>query len=155
MLDSFDIRILEALQEDAELTQAALAERVALSATQCARRIVRLREAGYIDKVVYHLNRAALGLHILAHVHISLRDHREDSNNKFHAFVLRKSEILECYAQTGTDDFLLKVVAHDLQHLSEILDSIIKSTGGIASIHSSVVLKYVKAQHNLPLDFVR
>lgn len=154
MLDSFDLRILSALQDDAELTQAALAERVALSPTQCARRLARLREAGYVEKVVYHLNPEVLGLHILAHVHLSLRDHREDSNNKFHGFVARKDEILECYAQTGTDDFLLKVVARDLKHFSEILDVIIRSTGGLASIHSSVVLKTVKLKHQLPLEFV-
>ncbi|MFB2607764.1 Lrp/AsnC family transcriptional regulator, partial [Rhizobium phaseoli] len=58
MLDQFDIKLLAALQQNSETTQSELSQKVNLSATQCARRLERLRNEQYIQSVVAILNPA-------------------------------------------------------------------------------------------------
>lgn len=154
MLDQFDIRLLAAIQVSSEMTQAELSERVNLSPTQCARRLERLRREGYIRGAVAILDAERLGFRVIAHTQVSLRAHTADGNALFHQFIDRSPEILECYSQTGEADFLLKIVTRDLDHLSALLERMIQSTGGLASVTSSIVLRTIKRTTALPLQLL-
>ncbi|MGO7422364.1 Lrp/AsnC family transcriptional regulator, partial [Rhizobium ruizarguesonis] len=66
MLDQFDIKLLAALQQNSEVTQSELSQKVNLSATQCARRLERLRNEKYIQSVVAILNPVKLGFTVVA-----------------------------------------------------------------------------------------
>lgn len=81
MLDQFDIKLLAALQQDSEVTQSELSQKINLSATQCARRLERLRNEQYIQSVVAILNPAKLGFSVVAHTLVSLRAHTEGETN--------------------------------------------------------------------------
>jgi len=151
-LDRFDLRILRAVQRDGDLTQAKLAEIVHLSASQCARRLDRLRAEGYIEQTIAVLNRERLGLSILAHVFVGLREHSRDGNNTLQSFIRDTPEILECYMQSGDVDLLLKVVVHDLAELADLIDRIIGVTGGANAIRSSIVLRTIKVTNELPVS---
>ena len=151
LLDAIDIGILAALQKQGDLSNVELGERVHLSASQCARRLEQLRRNGYIDRVVTILRPQMFGLKIMVHTAISLHTHELEVNAGFHRFVLEAPEVLECYAQTGDADFLLKIIVHDLEELSRFFDRLLSVTGGVASMRSGVVIKSIKEETALPL----
>ncbi|WP_291692998.1 Lrp/AsnC family transcriptional regulator [Bradyrhizobium sp.] len=148
-LDAFDIRILRAIQRAGDLTHAQLAEQVHLSASQCARRLERLRQSGYIDRTVTLLNRERLGLAVLAHVLVSLREHQGAQNQAFRQFVIDAPEVLECYMQSGDIDLILKVAVRDLEGLGDFIDRLIAVTGGLAALRSCIVLRSIKTANEL------
>ena len=154
MLDEFDIRLLAAVQADSEMTQAELSEKVNLSPTQCARRLDRLRKENYVERAVAILNPAQLGFKVVAHTAVRLNAHTEEGNRQLLRFIESAPEILECYSQTGDADFLMKIVVRDLDQLSAFVDRMIRSTGGLASIRSAIVLKTIKNTTELPLQLV-
>src|SRR5205823_12584994 len=117
-LDDFDRRILAALQRDGRITNVALAEEVALSPSQCARRLQRLEEAGAIRGYGAFLDPAALGLGITALVTVTLEKHARRNIREFDEVVQGRPEIIECLAITGDGDFQLRIVAKDLASFS-------------------------------------
>ena len=153
-LDPFDIKLLAAIQKNAELTQIELSQMVNLSPAQCSRRLDRLRGDGLVQNVVAILNPKKLGFAVVAHTLVSLRSHTDEGNAQLHRFIETAPEILECYSQTGDADFLMKIVARDLDHLSVFLERMIKVTGGLASVTSSIVLKTLKKSTELPLQIL-
>lgn len=153
-LDQFDIKLLAAIQKNAEVTQNELSQLVNLSPAQCSRRLERLRGEGLIQHVVAILNPEKLGFSVVAHTLVSLRSHTDEGNNQLHRFIATAPEILECYSQTGDADFLMKIVARDLEHLSLFLERMIKTTGGLASVTSSIVLRTLKKSTELPLHII-
>src|SRR5438309_3410207 len=108
--DAFDLKMLAALQDDGRLTNQQLADLVGLSASQCSRRRMRLEE----EKVIagYHADLAgeALGLNLIAFIHITLATHSPDNAKKFRELVNRVDDIQEAYSLTGDADYVLKVV---------------------------------------------
>ena len=151
LLDEVDIRILGAVQRQGDLSNVELAAEVHLSASQCARRLEQLRRNGYIDRVVTILRPESFGLQVMVHTAISLHTHELAVNAAFHRFVQEAPEVLECYAQTGDADFLLKIIVRDLGALSSFFDRLLKATGGVASMRSGVVIKTIKQETALPL----
>lgn len=150
-LDAYDIRLLEALQQDGRLSQAQLSERVNLSPSQCSRRLQRLQELGVIRAWVAQLNADRLGLGVLAFVSVTLEKHGENPARAFHQAVQRKSQILECYSVTGDDDYLLRVVVSDLKAFSNFLMEELMTIPGVTHIRSTVVLDSIKTTTALPL----
>ena len=114
-LDEAERRILRVVQEDAGLTTAAIAERVGLSPSPCWRRIDRLEKDGVIRKRVTLLDRKQVGLnaHIFAQVKLTAhgRAHLDDFSDAVRAL----PEVLECYVLMGPVDFLMRIVAEDIE----------------------------------------
>ena len=88
-LDRIDIAILEALQEDGRMANAALAERVGLSQSACSRRLDNLEKSGVVRGYHARLSNAALGHRMTVIVHISLSGQFEKSLSEFEAAVKR------------------------------------------------------------------
>ena len=154
-VDTFDLKLLAALQDDGRLTNQELADLVGLSASQCSRRRMRLEE----DKVIagYHANLAgeALGFTLIAFINITLATHSPDNADKFRALVNRVDEIQEAYSMTGDADYLLKVVLHDLKSLSDIVNNVLMPHQSVAHVRSSIVLDRLKETQKLPLAAAR
>ena len=150
-MDIFDQRILESVQERADLTHAELADRVHLSPSQCARRLGRLRDEGYIERTVAVLDRKRLGIDVLAHVLISLQAHEGSRNDAFKAFVDDAPEVLECYMQSGDADMLMKVAVTNLEALAGFIDRLIAVSGGLATLRSYIVLRPIKTGNRYPI----
>ena len=154
-VDTFDLKLLAALQDDGRLTNQELADLVGLSASQCSRRRTRLEE----DKVIagYHANLAgeALGFTLIAFINITLATHSPDNADKFRALVTRVAEIQEAYSMTGDADYLLKVVLHDLKSLSDIVNNVLMPHQSVAHVRSSIVLDRLKETQKLPLAAAR
>jgi DNA-binding Lrp family transcriptional regulator len=150
-LDSFDFKIMHALQQDGRLTNHILADIIGLSASQCSRRRVALEEAGYIAGYHARLDAEKLGLNVSAYVQVTLSRHSQDNAEKFLKLIARYEAIQEAYALTGQADYLLKVVAKDLKSFSEIINHALLSHEIITHVHSSIVLSTLKEARVLPL----
>jgi DNA-binding Lrp family transcriptional regulator len=154
-VDSFDLKMLAALQDDGRLTNQQLADAVGLSASQCSRRRTRLEDDGIVAG--YHADLAAerLGFNVVAFVHITLATHSPDNAKHFHDLVLRVDDVQEAYSLTGDADYLLKIILRDLKSLSDIVNNVLMPHPSVAHVRSSIVLDRLKATTKLPLGNVR
>jgi DNA-binding Lrp family transcriptional regulator len=150
-VDTFDLKMLAALQVDGRLTNQQLADRIGLSASQCSRRRMRLED----EKVIagYHADLAAeaLGFNLIAFIHVTLATHSPDNAKKFRALVHRIDDIQEAYSLTGDADYVLKVVLRDLKGLSEIVNDVLLPHPSVAHVRSTIVLERLKESSKLPL----
>lgn len=154
-LDQVDLDILRLLQQDGRLSNARIAEQLALSETPCWRRLRRLEAEGYIGGYQANLNRRKLGFGVLAFVQVSFSSHSGDSVERFEQAIRAIPEVLACHNITGESDYLLQIVARDLDHYAQLVDSGLRRLPGVAFIRSSLSLREVKASHQLPLQIGR
>lgn len=151
-LDARDIRILSELQEDASLTNSELAERVGLSPSPCLARVRALEKSGVIARRVTLLDPAKIGPSLSVFIQVTLDKQSEDHLELFETAVARYPEVMECYLMTGDADYLLRVVAPDLDALQQFIVGRLTKTRGVANIRSSFALKQVKYKTTLPAD---
>jgi len=149
--DETDWRILAALQGDARLTNADLAEHVFLSPSPCLRRVRDLEQAGLIRRYVTLLDPLKLGLTVSVFIQVSLEKQMRGALDTFENSVLARDEVMECYLMTGDADYLLRVVVSDMQSLERFIVDYLAKIPGVSNIRSSFALKQVKYKTSLPL----
>jgi Lrp/AsnC family leucine-responsive transcriptional regulator len=143
--------ILAALQENGKTSNAQLSEMVGLSESPTFRRVKQLEESGVIDRYAALLDARQLGLQVTAYVSVRM-DRQPDSNwSDFHTQVTDEPHIVECHAMSGAFDFLMKVVARDMDHFSELIMQEILKYPSVAHVESSFSLQAVKQSHKLPI----
>ena len=150
-LDAVNIQILSLLQTDGRMTNAKLSEKLGMSETPCWRRLKRLEESGIIEGYQANLNRRKLGLGVMAFVQLCCSEHDQAATAEFQRIVENTPNILACHNTTGADDFLLIVVARDLDDYSTFVDSTLRRLPGVTSIRSNLSLKEMKASSKLPV----
>lgn len=150
-LDAFDRRILAALQEDARLSNVALAEIAHLSPSQCARRLARLEQEGVIQGYRALVDPQALGLGIIGIVAVTLDKRVKQNIADFHTAVRARPEIVECLSLTGEGDYQLRIAMPDLQAFSRFLMEVVLPMPGVTSTRSSIILDQVKRMASLPM----
>jgi Lrp/AsnC family leucine-responsive transcriptional regulator len=151
-LDDIDRRIIAALQSDAKLTMSVLAEKVGLSASPCARRVRQLEKNGVIKGYAAVIDQKMVGLPVSAFASVKLERQREDALERFSKAVARWPEVVDCYLMTGQRDYLLRVVARDLEAYEKFLNTKLTRLEGVASIETSFALKQIKRSEVLPAD---
>jgi Lrp/AsnC family leucine-responsive transcriptional regulator len=151
-LDRTDRRILEVLQQNGRITNAELANRVALSPSPCLRRLHQLEESGVIKRYVALLDPWRVGLGLHAFVTVSLEKRGAAHAESFRRAVEGWPEVLDCYAMTGEMDYLLRVMVTDLEHFSRfVMDRLLKHEA-VTDVKSSFVLQEIKHTTALPLN---
>lgn len=150
-LDSADLRILKALQSDAGQTNVELARRVGLSPSPCLRRVKALEAAGVIRGRTAIVDPAAVGLPVSIFLQVTLDRQIEANLDRFESAVGGWPEVVECYLMTGDADYLLRVVAPDLDAYHRFLMDRLTRVEGVASIKSSFALKQIKYAAALPI----
>jgi Lrp/AsnC family transcriptional regulator, leucine-responsive regulatory protein len=150
-LDAFDLKILEALQKDGRLTNNELADRIALSASQCSRRRSRLEAEGYIQGYQARLDRQKVGLDLLVVISVTLATHNRDNARRFAALVNDLPEVLEAYALTGEMDYHLKVATRGLAGLSRFVNDVLLPHDSVQHVKTSIVLDTLKSFEGLPV----
>ena len=151
-LDELDKHLLQLLQRNAKISTQDLADQVNLSVSPCWRRVRKLEDAGIIERYVTMLSRRKLGLNTLAFVHVSLIEHTEAAIKIFDDFVEQEDQIIECCSITGSDDYLLKVVAEDPEGLETFIMKKVLRLGIVRSSTTHFVLRQKKYRTELPLD---
>ncbi|AIT27409.1 Lrp/AsnC family transcriptional regulator [Bordetella holmesii] len=150
-LDATDIRILNALQRDARLSNVELAQRVNLSPSPCLARVRRLEAEGLIDRRVTLLNARKLGLKVNVFIQISLDKQRKEALDVFEREIAVLPEIMECYLMSGDADYLVRALVEDVDALEQLIVERITRIPGVASIRSSFALKQVLYTTAVPL----
>jgi Lrp/AsnC family leucine-responsive transcriptional regulator len=151
-LSRIDRQILGILQQDAHLSNVELAQRIGMSASPCLRRVRQLEEAGLIDRYVALLDRRKIGLGILAHVEVKVPQVANASiTDKFREAVMKEPSVIGCYMTTGQFDFLLKVVAVDMDQFSQLAVKKLLRLPGVTDMRSSFVLGVLKDDTALPI----
>ena len=150
-LDDYDLKILRALQENADHSMAELGEKVGLSHTPCWRRIKKLEADGVIVGKVTLLNPTVLNLGVTVHALVNIKQHDEQSLNAFESAVADVKEIVECYSTSGNTDYLLKIVVNSVSDYERFMKQTLAHLPNVASFNSTFALKQVKYTTKLPL----
>jgi Lrp/AsnC family transcriptional regulator, leucine-responsive regulatory protein len=153
-LSRTDRKILGVLQADGRLTNVELAERVGLSPSPCLRRVKQLEASGLISRYVALLDRRKLGLGVLAFVEVQLDRHNDAAVEAFREGIVRAPEVVSCHMMTGAFDYLLTVVAPDLDAYADFTMRRLLKLQGVKDVRSSFVLDTLKDSTALPLDQV-
>ncbi len=143
-LDSYDVRILNALQRDGSLGNIDLAEIVHLSASQCSRRRAALETAGVIECYRACLNANALGLKLHAIVRLNMRHHDQTSDEKLSKWLGSQQEIQSAFSISGDADYILTVRVEDLEAFSRFIHDKLLRQPEIEQVRSEFVLKTLK-----------
>jgi Lrp/AsnC family leucine-responsive transcriptional regulator len=154
VVDKYDLDLLTNLQHDGKATNSVLGEKVNLSTSQVSRRISRLEETKVISHFAAILNPDIVGLGVIAFTSVTLERHGEAQGDAFEKAVIDMPEVLECLSVTGEADYILRVVAPDLDSFSEFMMRRLLRLPGVANVKSNIALKKIKQTHVLPLDHV-
>ncbi len=152
-LDALDIRILGALQENGRLSNVELAGRIGLSPSACLRRVQALENEGYIRGYVATLNPKKLGLGVTAIVLVQIAQDNEAQMDAFRERMMAYPEVLFCLSVTGAADYILRVVAPDLEAFEKFVVRDLLKTPGVKDVRSHFVLNSIKDQASLPLTY--
>jgi len=154
-IDAIDLRLLQALQEDASRTNQQLAALVHVSPPTCLRRVQRLRQAGVIEREVALLSpdRLAplLGHGLQAVVEVSLDRQDADSLSAFEARVIADPAVQQCYRVSPGPDFVLIVGARDMPDYLALAQRLFTADANVRNVKAFFSLKRAKFQPRLPL----
>lgn len=151
-LDRIDKALLIALQDNARLTNAELADSVALTTSPCWRRVKILEESGVITGYQAILSPKALGYGVTAFVSVMMESHSQDTARAFEQRLLEIPEIIACHNVSGRYDFLLEVLAKDLESFGEFAREVLQTLPTVKEIYSSFSFKSVKPLRQIPVQ---
>ena len=137
-LDLTDIKLLEALQRDASLSNQALAEQVCVSPPTCLRRVKRLRDAGLIERQVALLSpdklSVLLGHGLTAIIEITLDRQSVASLDAFEAKVALECAVQQCYRVSPGPDFILVVHVLDMPHYLTLTQRLLTDDANVRNV---------------------
>lgn len=153
MLDNYDLKILAVLQANGDAGPQDVSQKVALSPSQCSRRMQALRKAGHIRGVHALLDRDSVGIGIEAYVLVTMKSHAPEAADAFRERLMALDEVMECRKLTGVADLIVRIATHNLATFNQLLTRKLLSAPEVASAQSSIVLEDVKNTTALPLRF--
>ena len=143
-LDTKDLSILRLLQQNARITVKEISEKIHLSTTPVHERIKRMEESGVIKQYTTLLDPAKVKRGLMVICYVSLKQHSKNAGDKFIKTILELNEVIECYSISGEFDFMLKVVAEDMNtyydfHVNRL--SPIENMGHVQSVFVMGIVK--------------
>ena len=151
-LNRTDRHLLAELQRDTTRNQSELAELVGMSRTSCWRRIRDFEDAGVIDRQVALLNPKKAGFNLEVLLFVAMTEHSDENRKSFERHVSLLPEVMECFSVSGDRDYLLQVIARDMESYNEFLNAEILRHKAVQSASSTFVLRRVKYSTALPLE---
>lgn len=151
-IDETDRKILQLLQENGRMTNAALAEEVGLTPTPMLQRIKKLEQRGIIRGYRAIIDPIAMGRGLMAYVAVQLREHKLTIHEEFIAAIRKFEEVLECHHISGEEDFLLKVLVRDMQEYENFVLYRMNEIPAIARVKTTFVLSSPKMETSIPID---
>lgn len=145
-----DLAILRWLQKDGSLSMDELAERVALSKTAVWRRVRKLEEDGVIRKRVALIDQKAVGFGVTVFAIIRTNQHSDDWYHRFSDAVMGIPEILDVYRASGDVDYILRIVARDMDDYDRVYRQLIKKCE-FSDVSSTFVMEIIKQTAELPI----
>jgi Lrp/AsnC family transcriptional regulator, leucine-responsive regulatory protein len=150
-LDEFDLKLLDAVQQDCRLTADQLAERISLSPSAVQRRLRRLREHKIIQAEVAIVSPDALGRSLTAIVEVTLDTDQPKVVEEFQRAIQAAPEVMQGYYVTGNADFVLIVTAKSIQDYEKFAQRFFSKRPHIKYFRTSVVMRRVKWGVTVPV----
>jgi DNA-binding Lrp family transcriptional regulator len=150
-LDTIDRSILRALQRDGRLQNVELANLVGLSPSPCLRRVRLLEEAGIIERYVALVNASKIGMGLTVFVRVWLTGQDAETVDRFTDSVKQLPQVVECHLMAGDCDFLLRVVAADLDAYRRFQIEHLTRIKGVQSVKTEIPMQKIKLSTELPL----
>jgi Lrp/AsnC family transcriptional regulator len=144
-------KLLQLVQAGSSLSLAELAEKAGMSQSTAWRKMQELETEGVIRKRVALLDPAKLDLKLCIIAHVTLEDHHEEAIEAFAAAVRDRPEIMECYALSGTFDYMLKIRARDVEAYEAFMTRYLMRNPHVRNVVSSFVLRELKSTTELPI----
>lgn len=149
--DEIDRKLLRALQHDASLSHAALAEQVGASPASCWRRIKALEAAGVLKDSVRLVDPEKVGRGVSVMCQLRMKSHATAQRQEFEAFLRGRPEIMECHSMSGEWDYLMRVVVADVAGYERFLMGTLLNHPNVANAASHFALSQVKYTTAMPV----
>ncbi|MCR9066384.1 MAG: Lrp/AsnC family transcriptional regulator [Cytophagales bacterium] len=150
-LDAIDHKLLDILQANGKITNAQLSKDVGLSPAPTLERVKKLEQSGIIQSYHALVNREKVGLGVLTFVQVTLKGHQKTIIDAFTTKINSVPQIIECHHVTGSCDFLLKVIAKDINDYQELIMETINEIEVVSSTQTMVILRTIKSSKVLPV----
>ena len=144
-MDKFDAAIIDALQANSRQSWVRLGEQVNLSSSACQRRVETMQRDGVIERFTVTLNEKALGHKVKAFVAVTVDRQNPRLAESFRRWAVVHQQVKACHMISGTSDYMLEVVAADLEALGHFLESELLGLASVKDATSSIVLGRVKS----------
>ena len=150
-IDRIDRVILHELQQNAKMSNHALAELANLSESACLRRVRRLETSGLIRGQVCLVDQSMAGYPDNVFVQITLTSQQQADLAAFEVAAKELPEVMECYLMSGDSDYLLRVIVKDAKDYERIHSQYLTRLPGVDRVHSSFALRTVTKKTELPI----
>ncbi|MDC7699441.1 Lrp/AsnC family transcriptional regulator [Vogesella indigofera] len=150
-LDAIDRRILKALQRDGRLQNIELAREVGLSPSPCLRRVRLLEEAGVIEHYVAVVNAAKVGKGLTVFARIWLTGQDAETVDHFTDAIRQLPQVVECHLMAGDCDFLLRIVAADLDDYRQFQIEHLTRIKGVQNVKTEIPMQKIKLTSAIPV----
>ncbi|MEM7351540.1 MAG: Lrp/AsnC family transcriptional regulator [Acidobacteriota bacterium] len=140
-LDSTDLAIVRALQENARLSNKELAAKVHLAPSSCLERARRLKESGVLERFCTRVDPSAVGIGLQAMISIKLGGHTRENYDAFRQHALGCPEVVALYHVTGANDFLIHIAVRDAEHLRRLIVEDLSGHAEIERLETSMILE--------------
>lgn len=143
-IDTKDIAILNVLQQNARATIQEISKQVNLSTTPVFERIKRMEQNGVIKQYAALVDRTKLQKNLMVICYVSLKEHNKTAGTKFIKTILQLPEVIECYSISGEFDFMLKIVASDMDSYYDFHVNKLSQADNVGHIQSVFVMGVIK-----------
>jgi Lrp/AsnC family transcriptional regulator, leucine-responsive regulatory protein len=148
-LDQKDLAILKLLQENARITIKEISDKMHLSTTPVHERIKRMEEAGVIKQYATLLDHTKVKKGLVVICYVSLNLHNKNAGSKFIKAIQEMNEVIECYNISGEFDFMLKVVAENMDAYYDFHVNRLSQVENMGRLQSVFVMGIIKQTHQL------
>jgi Lrp/AsnC family transcriptional regulator len=149
-MDKVDIKILDLLQNNSDLTIKEISDAANVSTTPCWKRINKLKKQGIIKKTIAIIDQEKVQLNTTVFVFITIESHDKNKINMFSKSVKTLPEIVECHRLSGAVDYILKAIVKDIAAYDNFYKRLIGDLSFI-KVTSSFVIESIKQTNALPI----
>ena len=148
-LDQKDLLILKLLQENARITIKEISDKMHLSTTPVHERIKRMEEAGVIKQYATLVDHTKVKKGLMVICYVSLNLHNKNAGSKFIKAIQEMNDVIECYNISGEFDFMLKVVAENMDAYYDFHVNKLSQVENMGRLQSVFVMGIIKQTHQL------
>lgn len=151
-MDNTDKKILNLLQQNAQLTYKQIAKEINLTPTPVFDRIKKLESQGIIDRYVTILNKENVGPSLTVFCQITLIKQTKTTSQDFEKEINNLIEVMECSFVSGSFDYLLKIVVKNMAAYHELHQGKLSAIAGVSLINSFFVMAETKSTTAIPIN---
>jgi DNA-binding Lrp family transcriptional regulator len=148
-IDEKDLAILKLLQHNARITVKEISDKIHLSTTPVHERIKRMEESGVIKQYATLVDHSKVKKGLMVICYVSLKQHNKNAGTKFIKMIQAMPEVVECYNISGEFDFMLKVMAENMDAYYDFHVNKLSQEENIGHVQSVFVMGIIKQTHVL------